>query len=98
MRNLIWVLALVANPAWGVLDCARAKTGVEKLICFNTRVAAADREMARAFRRAFAMSTDRQALLQSQQSWVTQVRDQCLDADCLVSVFAERTADLEDLR
>ncbi|MFN0313913.1 MAG: hypothetical protein ACKVQA_02575 [Burkholderiales bacterium] len=81
-----------------MLDCSRAKTNVEKLLCSSQRAAAADQDMALAFRTAFARTGDRSALLSDQKRWQESVRDQCLDVPCLLQVYRERTSELEDIQ
>lgn len=99
MRALLLCLLLSwASATQAVLDCSRARTAVERVLCSSPRAALADQRMALAFRAAFARAADRDALRADQQRWQTQVRDACVDADCLVRVFDERVADLEDWR
>lgn len=89
-------LIAVAAPAWGAINCYKPnKTGVETLICSNDRVAAADEQMALAFRDAFLRSRDREALVQEQDEWRKNVRDACNDVPCLLRAFQQRTSELE---
>ncbi len=98
--RVLWMSCglILANPAWAILDCSKAKTNVEKLLCSSQRAATADQEMALSFRTAFARTGDRAALLSDQKRWQEKVRDQCLDVSCLVQVHRERTSELEDIQ
>ena len=89
---------ILANPVWAILDCSKAKSNVEKLLCSSQRAATADQEMALSFRAAFARTSDRAALLSDQKRWQESVRDQCPDVPCLLQVYRERANELEDIQ
>lgn len=100
MRLGAWIagLYMITAHAWAVMDCSRAKTNVEKMLCSSDRAAVADQQMAYAFRAAFARTADRERLLSEQKRWQESVRDQCHDVPCLLQVYRERTSDLEDIQ
>lgn len=93
----LWVSA-VATPCHAIMDCSRARTNVEKLLCSSDRASAADQQMALAFRGAFARTGNRTRLLDEQKQWQDSVRDRCVDVTCLLRVFRERISDLEDIQ
>lgn len=99
MRALVLCILLGwTAAAQAVLDCSKARTPVERVLCSSPRAALAEQRMALAFRSAFARAADREALRADQLRWQGAVRDACVDADCLVRVCDERVADLEDWR
>jgi uncharacterized protein YecT (DUF1311 family) len=55
-------------------DCAAARTEAEQLVCSDPVLAAADRQMARAYRRALRAGIDPAGLSQEQQDW-TAIRE-----------------------
>lgn len=95
---MLWMCMVVAPSALAVMDCSRARTGVEKMLCSSQRAAAAEQRMALAFRAAFGHTADREALRADQQRWQSSVRDACTEIDCLLKAFEERIAELEDWR
>lgn len=95
-----WLLAplLLSAPAAAVMDCSRALTNVEKMLCSSDRAAHMEQLMARAFRAAFVRTGNRARLRAEQLQWQESVRDQCTDVPCLVKVYRERIGDLEDIQ
>lgn len=97
----VWLLvALLACSvsAQAVVDCSRARSPIEKMLCSSQRAATADQRMAVAFRGAFARAADREALRADQLRWQAEVRDLCVEVDCLVKACEARSADLDDWR
>jgi len=79
-------------------DCARASTKQEKLICSDLQLSAADEELARAYRGALDLSSDKEGLKKQQQSWIKTGRDACLDAASMLAAYKARIAALEGAR
>jgi len=100
MRNCL--LAAVAImlaapvPAPAALDCSRARSNAEKMLCSNSRLALAEERMAYAFREAIRHGADPSALMQSQRRWTTEIRDACNEVECMLKAYEDRTADLEN--
>lgn len=82
-------------------DCARAGTRVERAICADADLAAADRRLADLYRRQLATG-DAAQLRRDQQDWLRQ-RNRCESEpnggsrlrDCIATAIAQRTAVLE---
>jgi len=89
----VWV-CLVSGAAWAAIDCSRAKTNADLMICSNSRLAAAQEEMAWTFRQALRRGVDQNLLRESQRSWYENERNGCNDAPCLLKAFEERSAEL----
>ena len=100
--NRIAVLAVscaLAGPApvLAALDCSRAKSNAEKLLCSNSRLARADDRMALAFRGAIHRGADPRMLMESQSAWIQDARDVCNDVECMLNAYEERISDLDNL-
>jgi uncharacterized protein len=88
------LLLLTAGAATaGGIDCAKAKTPVEKLLCADPALKKADAGVADAFDQALNASPDQQGVRASQRDWL-KTRNACPDAACLAEVHAKRQAEL----
>ena len=85
----------VPAPVLAVLDCSRAKSSVEKLLCSNPRLAEADERLALAFRGAIHRGADPKELMETQRIWIHDARDVCNDVGCLLNAYEERISDLD---
>ncbi|MEQ1880380.1 MAG: lysozyme inhibitor LprI family protein [Burkholderiales bacterium] len=93
------VLALslfVPLTALGAIDCSRARSNAEKMICSNSRIAVADELMARAFRDAIHRGSDPRAMMDRQRQWIKEVRDVCGDVECMLKAYELRIAELDN--
>ena len=79
------------------IDCAKAATAVEKLLCSDPGLKGADTAVADAFAAALAASSDAAAVRAAQRDWLKK-RNACADAACLTAVHAARKAELEGMR
>ena len=89
----VWI-CLVSGAALAAIDCSRAKTNADLMICSNSRLAAAQEEMAWTFRQALRRGVDQILLRDSQRTWCENERNVCNDAPCLLKAFEERSAEL----
>ena len=99
IRVAFLAIALAAaNPApvLAALDCSRAKSNSEKLLCSNPRLAEADERMARAFRGAIHRGVDPKTLMETQRVWIDDARDVCNDVECMLRAYEERISDLDN--
>jgi uncharacterized protein len=87
---------LFSGAAAGAIDCSRAVTNVDKLICSSSRAAIAENQMAYSYREALRRGVDPQLLSRSQREWQEQVRDLCNDVSCLVKAYDERGAEIDN--
>lgn len=93
----VFAMVLAAPvPAAAALDCSRARSNAEKMLCSNSRLALAEERMAYAFREAIRHGADPSALMQSQRRWTTEVRDACNLVECMLKAYEDRTAELEN--
>jgi uncharacterized protein len=100
MRNLfLTAVAIVLAgpvPAPAALDCSRARSNAEKMVCSNGRLALAEERMAYAFREAIRRGADPSELMQSQRRWTSEIRDACSEVECMLKAYEDRTAELEN--
>ena len=95
LRLALLAALLVYSPLFAAIDCSRAKTNVERLLCSSDRLAVADQLMAIAFRDAFHRTDRREDLVSDQERWRKSVRDACNDVPCLMRAYEDRTSELE---
>ena len=95
---LATVALMLAAPvsAAAALDCSRARSNAEKMVCSSSRLALAEERMAYAFRDAIRHGTDPSALMQSQRRWTTEICDACNEVECMLKAYEDRTAELEN--
>jgi uncharacterized protein len=91
----ISVALAVPASALAALDCSRAKTNTEKLLCSNPRLAEADERLAYAFRGAIRRGADPKVLMEAQGVWIREARDVCNDVECMLKAYEERIWDLD---
>ena len=89
----VWIF-VGSGAAWAAIDCSRAKTNADLMICSNSKLAAAQEDMAWTFRQALQRGVDQSLLRDSQRSWYHNDRNSCNDAPCLLKAFEERSAEL----
>ncbi len=87
---------LGANAAIAAIDCSRAKSNVDKLICSSSSLGLAENQMAFSYRKAMRRGVDPSQLWQTQVQWQQQVRDACNDVPCLRKAFENRGAELDN--
>jgi len=85
----------IPAPLLAALDCSRARTNTEKLLCSNSRLAEADDRLALAFRGAIRRGADPKTLMEEQRAWNRDVRDICNDVECMLKAYEERISDLD---
>ena len=85
----------VPAPVLAALDCSRAKSNAEKLLCSNSRLAYADERLALAFRGAIHRGADPRMLMEAQRAWIRDARDVCNDVECMLNAYEERISDLD---
>ncbi|HGL6717929.1 lysozyme inhibitor LprI family protein [Burkholderia contaminans] len=79
------------------IDCSRAKTRTERLICSDKALVSADSALASAYYGAIDMAADQQAVVRSQRAWLAQ-RDACADAACIATAYRDRQAALKQVK
>jgi uncharacterized protein len=87
---------LLGCPANAAIDCSRASSNADLLVCSNDGLALADERMALAFRDAMRRGVDRDKLITTQRDWKRDVRDRCNDVACLMRAYEDRAAELDN--
>ena len=92
MRPTVWAtLMCLVLTSWAraaTLDCDKASTSVEKVICSDTRLTNLDDQLGRRYKDALAASSNSGALKAEQKAWLSS-RNQC-KATTIASVFSVR--------
>jgi uncharacterized protein len=98
LKTLLFSLCVLFgwNAAVAAIDCGRAKTNIDKLICSSSRLTVAENMMAFSYREAMRRGVDPYDLRRTQQQWRQKVRDACNDVPCLMKAFDERGAELDN--
>jgi uncharacterized protein len=99
LANLALAVAMalaVPLPLLAALDCSRAKTNTEKLLCSNPRLARADDRLALAFSGAIRRGADPKMLMDDQRAWIHDARDACNEVECMLKAYEERISDLDN--
>jgi uncharacterized protein len=80
----------------GGINCAKAKSRVERLICGSKELVAADAALSDVYRETVDAAADGDKVVQSQRAWLKQ-RDACADAKCLAETYQSRTDALKQV-
>ena len=91
------VFVAAALPAFAAIDCSRATSNADRLVCSNTSLALAEEQMAFAYRQAIRRGANPSELQRTQNEWKQSVRDMCNDVPCLRRAYEERAADLDNI-
>ena len=91
---LAWLPASIGTAA---IDCSRVTSNVERLICSNSRAAAAEEKMAQSFWAALRRGVPPAELRESQRIWLNEVRNACNDVECLLRAHERRILELDSL-
>jgi len=88
---LVGVLALTSAQATS-FDCAKAASGIEKLICGSAKLSELDDALDKAYKEARTNSSPEEAkrLVSDQRQWLKEIRNSCGDEPCLVHAYASR--------
>lgn len=91
------LLLSAATPARAAgIDCAKAATPVERMLCADPGLRQADAAVAEAFAAARDAAPDPAALRDAQRQWL-KARNACPDAACLAAIQARRQEELTAL-
>jgi len=79
-------------------DCGTARPGAEEMVCSDAALAAADRQMAGAYRRALGSGVDPNDLRQEQRDWVAIREDAARHSrHALADVYDQRIGELNEI-
>lgn len=91
--------ARLNSPKRPSFDCSKASSRVEKLICTNELTAMHEAVMAELYQAALSKldKMTRPLVVDSQKTWIKDVRDKCADHACLNKVFYDRSLVLANI-
>lgn len=98
LKTLLLVLCafVISGGAAAAVDCSRAKSNVDKLVCSSSVLSVAEEEMAKSYRSAMRRGVDLRELQRTHIEWYEQVRNACNDVPCLLKAFDDRSAELDN--
>lgn len=77
-------------------DCTKTKSKVEYLICDSLELSDLDSQLDEKYRKKLTQVANPKALQIQQHTWLLNVRNRCVDVNCLQKVYKKRINDLED--
>ena len=89
-------LSAIAAHAVGI-DCSKAKTRVEHLICDDVAVAQLDIDLSITYQSAVDKAVDPAVVVRSQRDWLKQ-RNVCTDTACLAQAYRSRIEALNQVK
>lgn len=81
----------VTGPSF---DCDKAASSQEIMICGDATLSRLDEELALAYKNAKGESRGKSEFTAQQRRWITEVRNGCKDAACLVDAYEHRLGEL----
>lgn len=90
---LVCSLCLNINVIAGPIDCSKAKSVVETLICYNQDLLSADHELAQIYLVLQFVSEDPPETRIAQVAWKNK-RDKCRDHNCVFSMYDNRMREI----
>lgn len=72
--------------------CSKARTKTEHMICNDSELSRLDDELAKLYRDAMNVASEKVVLKQNQSQWITAERGKCFDVGCLRSTYEARIA------
>ena len=78
------------------LNCARATSKVEKVVCTNAQLRRLDRILNEQYRSSLPKTHNPELFKRDQVKWIQQVQGKCTDSNCLKSAYESRIRQLSD--
>jgi len=98
MKLLIFgLLIIISNYSLSAsFDCKKASTNIEIMICSDASLSQRDDELAKLYKDVLGKSTADQKIdvRKKQRSWLKESRNICLNNDCILSSYSERSSEL----
>ncbi len=88
------LLCTGASATAAGFNCAKAKTGTEKLICSDRELGELDTRLATVYAKTQSSSGDFDATVAAERHWIKTVRDKCGTIDCLKGAYRVRIKQL----
>ena len=88
------VVSFHATVEAASLDCEKANSAVEKMICADAELSRLDDDLAKAYSKKMSLQNTRQGVLTvSQKAWLEK-RNKCGDSPCIQEVYKQRLDEL----
>jgi uncharacterized protein len=78
------------------VDCAKAKTKIDKLICSDAKLSEADEKLTALYKEVLGKSPVPEDTKQRQLEWIKGSRNTCKNAQCLEQAYTSRISDLRE--
>ncbi|MES2407131.1 MAG: hypothetical protein V4528_07400 [Pseudomonadota bacterium] len=88
-------LALGMTAEAASLDCGKAATKVEKLICGDDELLRLDNVLEKTYQQALEQGVDKQKTSEMQRQWLKELRNYCHDETCLKNAYEARINELK---
>jgi uncharacterized protein YecT (DUF1311 family) len=75
-------------------DCSKATSDVEKIICANDELSRLDDSLMKAYQRVLDRTRKKEEMIQSQNQWLENERNECQDAKCIKKAYEMRINEL----
>jgi hypothetical protein len=87
-----------AEPASGPsFDCTKVSSDVLRLICFDSELSRADRELARVYSRAMALTGNPAQIRAEERAFINRRNNALADRDVLLGLYRERILELRQI-
>lgn len=90
---LVYFFCAAVFCAAGTIDCTKAESAAERLICSDNDLLSADYELAYLYRVLQLAATDAQEVKRAQLAWIRR-RNDCKDAQCLSAEYEKRMKEI----
>lgn len=78
------------------IDCATTSNSIEQTICDSDEVSDLDNQLQEAYSLALGRSQSVKMIKAQQDTWVSNIRNQCNDENCLIITYSQRIKELRD--
>jgi uncharacterized protein len=98
---LFWLLIIISNYSLSAsFDCKKASTNIEVMICSDTSLSQRDVELAKLYKEVLskAAAAKKIEIRETQRSWLKESRNICLDNDCILASYSDRSNELIAIR
>jgi uncharacterized protein YecT (DUF1311 family) len=75
-------------------DCSKATSEVEKIICANDELSRLDDSLMKAYQRVLDRTRKKEEMIESQNQWLENERNECQDAKCIRKAYEMRINEL----
>jgi uncharacterized protein len=85
---------ITGNIRAASFDCSKATSEVEKLICSDAELCKLDEALMTTYERVLSRTRKKEEMIQSQNQWLENERNECQDAQCIKKAYEIRIKEL----